>query len=499
MALAIAAVGFVLFCGSAQATFAGKNGKIAFAEFDGDGVQSDLHTINPDGSGAQPIVATADSDSDPDWSPDGTRIAFTRASCLFPCSSDIWVANADGSGATVLVDAAGNDYEPAWSPDGTKIVFGTDRIDAEGLWVMNLNNGEQTRLTAHRLDADPTWSPDGTRIAFRRHEGGDADYEIYAINADGTGEVNLTDTPLAVGDGTPDWSPDGTKIVYSRNDFSMSTYTDLYVMNANGSGQTPVVQGLTNNDPRWSPEGDKIVFRRASCTDRDGCATSAIYTVNADGSGLTDVSGVGEDQVFTPAWQGIPITAYPRPKAAPSIRAPLVPAYRPCDTGLATLVHGAPLAAPSCAASGLTSSQLTLGTPDSNGQAAGSTAQVRIARIGESPIDATNGDQADIAYEFTVTDVRRSSDLSDYAGALRVDAPLRLTDKDSTPAPAAATVVANTDLLRCAMHAYRELGYRRHLQRFDNSRRAGAGHGEGGQTLAVGPGQDPRARRWRRR
>src|SRR5262249_50924374 len=75
--------------------------------------------------------------------------------------------------------------------------------------------------------------------------------DIYAMAADGSHQVNLTNDP--VGDGYPDWSPDGQKIVYSRT----VSDADLWVMNADGSGQTsltgePISQDL---DPDWSPDG----------------------------------------------------------------------------------------------------------------------------------------------------------------------------------------------------------------------------------------------------
>ena len=89
--------------------------------------------------------------------------------------------------------------------------------------------------------------------------------EIYAVNADGSGKVNLTNDPAD--DFTPSWSPDGTKIAFARWDGGSGA--EVYVMNADGTGQT----NLTNNpaddsEPAWSPDGTKIAFTRRDETAR---------------------------------------------------------------------------------------------------------------------------------------------------------------------------------------------------------------------------------------
>ncbi len=137
---------------------------------------------------------------------------------------------------------------------------------------------------------------------------------------------------------------------------------------------------------------------------------------------------------------------YARPKGATSMRVPLVPAYRPCDPDQATLLHGPPLAAASCGSPAVTSGYLTSGAPDVNGQLANAVGFVRLGQIGEGPpIIDNNGDQADIAYELKLSDVRNASDLSDYTGELQLQATVRLTDKDnSLSGKAPATVTDGT-------------------------------------------------------
>src|SRR4029078_7434501 len=135
-------------------------------------------------------------------------------------------------------------------------------------------------------------------------------------------------------------------------------------MNADGSGQT----NLTNNGaivdehPTWSPDGNKIAFSRGEF----GSAEAA--TMNPEGTGQTAITSntVIDGQ---PSWQPVPFTAYPRPKGASPVNASLVLAYRACTAPNSK--HGLPLAQPSCNPPRQVSRQLTVGSPDVNGQAAG--------------------------------------------------------------------------------------------------------------------------------
>ncbi|MAF09370.1 hypothetical protein CMK11_02870, partial [Candidatus Poribacteria bacterium] len=154
---------------------------------------------------------------------DDTRILFDRGSLG---SREIYVTNIDGTNETNLTNNAVDDFSPSWSPDGSQIVFFSNRDGGDDLFIMDadgLNPINVTGPVTVAADADPSWSPDGTRIAFV------AAFDVWVINVDGTGLVNLTTlTDNGAGDGlgtNSAWSPDSARIVFgSQRDGDWEIY-----------------------------------------------------------------------------------------------------------------------------------------------------------------------------------------------------------------------------------------------------------------------------------
>ena len=249
----------------------------------------------------------------------------------------------------------------------------------------------------------------------------------------------------------------------------------------NASGGTPVHLFDNGSAPAWSPDGTKIVFN----------SSLGITVMNADGSNPTGLtSGSLAD------WQPIPINAYPRPAGAYPMRASLVPAYEPCTSPNRT--HGPPLGFGSCNPPAQEPGQLTVGTPDANGQGAKSLGSLRVITLTGNP--ATTADEADVRVLANITDVRMRSDLSDYTGDLEARFTIQITDKNNTPhpgGPGAATVQALTHShpIPCAGTA----NTTRRLHLPARHHRRGPAAGSGGREAArdLGAGRDPRPRRRR--
>jgi len=291
------------FASPAQAAYPGGNGRIAFAS---GGFPRALATIEPNGSGRTQIVDQGD---DPVWSPDGTQIAYTAPPTLTH-GPQLAIVNADGTGPVFPTGTADNESQPSWSPDGSKIAF--TRFVPDGpffvfeVFAMNADGTGQARLTDSRADdpgfaaTEPAWSPDGTRIAFTRtitQPGNQPlDEEIYVMSADGTDLTRLTHNPattVLANDLSPAWSPDGTQIVFSsRREGSYG----VHVMNADGTGLRRVAEAPQASFPAWSPDGERLAFANPF---------HDIHTVRVDGTGLENVTRTPSVSELNPDWQPV--------------------------------------------------------------------------------------------------------------------------------------------------------------------------------------------------
>ncbi|NIR87369.1 tandem-95 repeat protein, partial [Candidatus Bathyarchaeota archaeon] len=260
------------------------NGQIAFQTLrDGN---SEIYSMNLDGTGQTRLTNHGASDFDPAWSPDGTKIAFSSQR---DGNSEIYIMNADGTGLTRLTNDPEFDSGPAWSPDGSKIAFRSFRDGNQEIYTMNVDGSDLTNITNDpAFDGDPAWSPDGAKIAFLSDRDGNG--ELYTMNTDGTGIVKI---PNTAGFSSPNWSLDGSKITFSKND---AGNIDIYTVNPDGTGQTRITNDpAVDSHPAWSPDGTKITFY----SQRDD--NNEIHTMNADGTGIINLSNNVESD-SNPSW-----------------------------------------------------------------------------------------------------------------------------------------------------------------------------------------------------
>jgi len=265
-----------------------------------------IWVVNADGTGNQRLVNSGLQLNHHDFSPDGTRLALV--SYPTDTTQSIYVVDAGGSNITRLTDSAGVvDTDPAWSPDGTRIAFTRvlpSRSNREEIWMMNADGSDQRFIGIQGMA--PEWSPSGTRLIYSSSVSGN--YEIYTADPDGTDERRLTSTPEW--EWFPAWSPDGTRIAFSAviggtgNSAADQAHWEVLVMNADGSN----VVRLTDNSafdgyPKWSPDGGRISFE----SDRHQAGKFEVYVMNADGSDVrrltTSPNGV---TAINPVWKPAP-------------------------------------------------------------------------------------------------------------------------------------------------------------------------------------------------
>ncbi len=282
-----------------------------------------IYVMNGDGSGVARLTNSGANDDFPRWSPNGTGILFqSDRDNPFSGNYDIYVMNADGSGVARLTSDANDDSAASWSPDGTKIAFQSLRNGTNyQVYSMNADGSNQVNLTnTSSSDGEPSWSPDGTKIEFTSDRAYAGFKNIYVMNGDGTGQQRITFSSGEIQDTQPAWSPDGTRIAFvSTRDSTTESWQEtdddgnyitksklninkeVYVMNADGSGQTRLTNEPANDDaPSWSPDGSKIVFR--SDRERDCCdPTAQVWVMNADGSGLINLSTSGNSD-YSASW-----------------------------------------------------------------------------------------------------------------------------------------------------------------------------------------------------
>jgi dipeptidyl aminopeptidase/acylaminoacyl peptidase len=320
----VAACGLALAAGvgPAWAAFPGTNGKIAFSTLS-DFEDLDVFAINPDGSGLVSLTGGSwAADSQPAFSPDGSRIAFVSDRTG---NAEIFVMNADGADVTRVTSNPAQEFDPAFSADGSRIAFTSDRDGNRDLYVIGSDGAGETRLTSSGAnEEDPAFSADGSQLAFVSDR--DGNREIYLAAADGANPVRLTADPAA--DYQPSFSPDGSRIAFTST--RAGGLAHIHAIGADGSAPTPLSSSdsSSDHDPSFSPDGTQVAFAADFvCPPGYGCGQilgGAIVVTASDGlSGSTGLAWAPWAELdWGVATPGIPPDPAPDPTPEPDTTPP---------------------------------------------------------------------------------------------------------------------------------------------------------------------------------
>ena len=215
-------------------------------------------------------------------------IAFSR---FTRNQTDIWVVYSAQTGTTRLTHTPRrNEGMPDWNATGTRVAFsrcGRGKLSNCDIWAMDADGSDRVRLTdTPAQETWPAWSPDGTQVAYTSNASDDFQ-DIWVMDADGGNPTRLTTTPGF--DAFPEWSPDGATIVFTSDRAALD---DVWVMDADGGNPTRLTSGPRADErPDWSSDGASIAFARRG----------DIWVMDADGSDEHALAETEQDE-FAPAF-----------------------------------------------------------------------------------------------------------------------------------------------------------------------------------------------------
>ncbi len=214
-----------------------------------------LWTVAADGSGPRMYPAEGHREVVPDVGPDG-RVAYVR---YVGENEEIFLLDPESGRRVPLASDPGADSDPSWSPDGSRVWFSSNRDGNWSIWSAPVNGSEVCKEThAAQRDALPRVSPDGRWLAFQRTMAR-TDAEIWVKNLE-TGEERNVSNWSGGWDGWPSWAPDSRSILFgsNRGGGDMQLWA-VGLEEGDTARAVTAIPGLRLRRAHWLPDGRRIL------------------------------------------------------------------------------------------------------------------------------------------------------------------------------------------------------------------------------------------------
>ena len=246
-----------------------------------------LAIMDQDGANVQYLTSGADLVLTPRFSPGRQEITYMSYEGGQP---RVFLLNIETGQRRLVGNFPGMTFAPRFSPDGGQLVMSLLQNDGySDVYRFDLAAQTTTRLTSSAsIDTSPSYSPDGRQIVFASDRSGQG--QLYVMNADGTGQ-----TRISFGSGvysTPVWSPRGDLIAFTKQQGGRFL---IGVMNPDGTGERILTEGFHNEGPTWAPNGRVLMFFRDTPGANGG---PQLWTI--------DLTGFNELRVATPSFGSDP-------------------------------------------------------------------------------------------------------------------------------------------------------------------------------------------------
>src|SRR5471032_615137 len=266
----------------------------------------------------------------PEISPDGRWVAYTVRETNWDenaYETEIWLADAATGSTRQLTNAKKSSSAPDWSPDGSRLAFVSDRTNKRQIYLISPRGGEAEALTALEdgVGGGFAWSPDGKAIAYAATEAKPAAIKdrdkkygefqvveqdhrmthLFTIDVATRATKTLTSGAFTVGSFA--WSPDGRSIAFDHRvnpELKNGGSADISIVTvADASIRTLVTQDGPDTNPVWSPDGSRIAFQTAMANPAFFYTNSLIATVPASGGTPTVLSAAFDEDPQIVSWK----------------------------------------------------------------------------------------------------------------------------------------------------------------------------------------------------